>query len=140
MKYLPLTAMLGVMVCSHVHAEDVSDVGCPGGGASSLADCLNTALQANDKRLNAVYSLIMRMFDAGAVDPMTAFFYDKKKDLVAAERAWVKFRDAQCGAEATMLGSASASGTVQVTFDCLSKMTEERIAYLEHVASSLKLD
>jgi uncharacterized protein YecT (DUF1311 family) len=93
-----------------------------------------------DKRLNAIYGLVIKMFDAGAVDPLSAFFYDKKKDLVAAERAWVKFRDAQCAAEAGMLSQASASGTVVATGDCLMKMTRERIAYLEQVASSIKVD
>jgi uncharacterized protein YecT (DUF1311 family) len=80
------------------------------------------------------------MFDAGAVNPMSAFFYDKKKDLVAAERAWVRFRDAQCAAEAGMLSQASASGTVVATGDCLINMTRERIAYLEQAAASIKLD
>jgi hypothetical protein len=80
------------------------------------------------------------MLDAGAVDPASAFFHNKKKDLVAAERAWVKFRDAQCGAEATMTGQASASGKVSVAFDCLSKMNKERIVYLNRVASSLSFE
>ena len=80
------------------------------------------------------------MLDAGAVDPTSAFFYNKKKDLVAAERAWIKYRDAQCGAEVTMIGRVSASGKVTAASDCLSKLAKERIVYLNRVASSLSFE
>lgn len=141
MKHLAIVAAVGIIAWSQVQAEDVQWPKCDGAvGAAQLGKCLDDALAAADKRLNAIYGLIMQMFDAGAVDPMSAFFYDKKKDLVAAERAWVKFRDTQCAAEAGMLGQVSASGIVVVTGDCIMKMTRERIAYLEQVASSIKLD
>jgi uncharacterized protein YecT (DUF1311 family) len=141
MKHLAIVAAVGIIVWSHVQAEDLPLPKCDGAvGAAQLGKCLNDALDAADKRLNAIYGLIMKMFDADAVDPMSAFFYDKKKNLVAAERAWVKFRDTQCAAEAGMLTQASASGTVVATGDCLIKMTRERIAYLEQAASSIKFD
>jgi uncharacterized protein YecT (DUF1311 family) len=141
MKHLAIVAAVGIIAWSHVQAEDLPWPKCDGAvGAAQLGKCLNDALDAADKRLNAIYGLIMKMFDGGAVDPMRGFFYDKKRDLIAAERAWVKFRDAQCAAEAGMLSQASASGTVVVTGDCLIKMTRERIAYLEQAASSIKLD
>jgi uncharacterized protein YecT (DUF1311 family) len=139
MKYSLLFAAVGLMTWPHVQAEDISKSPCDVGGAAALAKCLNATLETEDKRLNAVYSLIMKMLDAGAVDP-EAFFYDERKSLVAAERAWVKFRDAQCTAEVDMLSHASASGVVQVTDDCILKMTRERVTYLEGVAASLKSD
>jgi uncharacterized protein YecT (DUF1311 family) len=74
-----------------------------------------------------------------AVDPHD-FFYDKKKDLVAAERTWIKLRDAQCAAEGQMLSRGSTSGPVVATGECLVKMTQERITYLGQVASSIKSD
>jgi uncharacterized protein YecT (DUF1311 family) len=137
-KYLACIAAVGFMVWSRVPAAEFAEPTCATPGADQLARCLNNASENEDKHLNSIYSLIIKMLDAGAVDPMTAFFYDKKKDLVAAERAWVKFRDAQCAAEATMLGPASASGTVQVTYNCFSRLTQERIEYLKDVASSAK--
>jgi uncharacterized protein YecT (DUF1311 family) len=141
MKHFAIVAAVGIIAWSHVQAEDLQWPKCDGAvGATQLGKCLDDALAAADKRLNAIYGLIMQMFDVGAVDPASAFFYDKKKDLVAAERAWVKFRDTQCAAEAGMLGRVSASGIVAVTGDCIMKMTRERIAYLERVASSIKLD
>ncbi len=141
MKRMAIVVAVGISVLSHVQAEDLPRSKCDDtAGAAQLGKRHNDALAVTDKRLNAIYDLIVKMFDAGAVDPASAFFYDKKRDLVAAERAWVKFRDAQCAAEAGMLSQASASGTVVATGDCLMKMTRERIAYLEHVASSIKVD
>jgi uncharacterized protein YecT (DUF1311 family) len=137
MKHLLLIVVVVVMAWSRCRAEDAAPPNCDIGGASASAECLNRASRNEDKRLNAVYNLIMRMLDAGAADPAIGFFYDKKKNLVAAQRAWVKYREAQCAAEATILGPVSASGTVQVTGECFLQMTQNRIAYLEGVVSSL---
>jgi uncharacterized protein YecT (DUF1311 family) len=139
LKYSLVIAAVGLMAWPHVRAEDISKSKCDVAGAAALAQCLNTTLVVEDKRLNAVYGLIMKMLDAGAVDP-AAFFYNKQKSLVAAERAWVRFRDAQCAAEVDMLNQASSSGEVQVSGDCMLKMTRERIAYLKGVAASLTSD
>jgi hypothetical protein len=84
------------------------------------------------------YNLVMKMFDAGATEPDTSFFYDKKREVVAAERAWVRFRDAQCAAEAVMI--APGSGAATVTAGCLLAMTRERIKYLENLVAALKYD
>jgi uncharacterized protein YecT (DUF1311 family) len=141
MKLLLLISLIAVTMQSHVYAEEFSEARCAGVvGAALLGDCLDKTLQEEDRHLNSVYALIMRMLDAGAVDPESAFFYDKKKDLVAAERAWFKYRDAQCGAEVTMIGRASASGKVTVISDCLSKMAKERVMYLNRVVSSLSFE
>jgi uncharacterized protein YecT (DUF1311 family) len=136
-----LIAAIGIIARSHVQAEDLSWPKCDGAvGAAQFTKCFDDAFDAADKRLNAIYGLIMNMFDAGAADPKSAFFYDKKRNLVTAERAWARFRDAQCSAEAGMLSQASASGEAAATGECLVKMTRERTAYLEEVASSIKAD
>lgn len=141
MKFLLLISLIAVTPQSNVYAVEFSEPRCAAvAGAQLVSDCLDKTLREEDRHLNSIYALIMRMLDAGAVDPASAFFYNKKKDLIAAERAWFKYRDAQCGAEATMIGRASASGVVTVTFDCLSKMAKERIVYLSRVASSLSFE
>jgi uncharacterized protein YecT (DUF1311 family) len=97
---------------------------------------LEAKQKSEDVRLNAIYSLAMKMLDAGEVNP-TSFFSEKRKALVAAERAWIKFRDAQCDAQGAMLTGASASGIVGVSGECQLAMTRKRIAYLKGVARSL---
>jgi uncharacterized protein YecT (DUF1311 family) len=84
-----------------------------------------TALDAAEKRLNAVYSLVIKLLDAGAVDPVRSFFPDKKKQVVIAERAWVKFRDAQCAAEGTLV--IPGTGVAKIEGRCLATLTQERI-------------
>src|SRR5260221_1963798 len=99
------------------------------GNARQVESCQAAALDAAEKRLNGVYSLVMKMYAAGAVDPVTSFFPDKKKYLVVAERAWVKYRDAQCAAEGIMV--VPGSGVPTVEGRCLLTLTEERVQFLE---------
>ena len=136
MKCIALILVVSAMAGSHAQAQISPQSQCAAAvGAAQLAECLNAVGNTEEKRLNQVYNLIMKMFHAGAVDPMHSFFYDKQKELVAAERAWIRFRSAQCAAEATMMGpGASASGIVAATGDCMLKMTRERTAYLERIA------
>jgi uncharacterized protein YecT (DUF1311 family) len=54
----------------------------------------------------------MKMYDAGAVDPLTSFFSDKKKRVVVSERAWIKFREAQCSAEGILVIPGTGVPTV----------------------------
>ena len=136
MKYLSLVVAVWAIAWSIVQGEDIREPKCEP-GAARLAECLDKALKTEDKRLNAVYILIMKMLAAGEVDPH-AFFADKHEKLVAAERAWIQFRDAECATEEAMLTGASASGEVGVAYDCQLRMTRERTVYLEGVASSLR--
>ncbi len=106
------------------------------GDAIQIEKCQAAALNADEKRLNHIYSLVMKMFDAGAVDPVSSFFPDKKKYLVVAERAWIKFRDAQCAAEGIMV--VPGSGVPTVEGRCLLTLTEERVQYLEGLKREMK--
>jgi uncharacterized protein YecT (DUF1311 family) len=106
------------------------------GNAIQVEKCQAAAFNAAEKRLNEVYSLVMKMFDAGAVDPARSFFPNKKKYLVVAERAWVKFRDAQCAAEGIMV--IPGSGVPTVEGRCLLTLTQERVQFLEGLERELK--
>jgi uncharacterized protein YecT (DUF1311 family) len=106
------------------------------GNALQVESCQAAALDAAEKRLNGVYSLVMKMFDAGAVDPVTSFFSDKKQRVVIAERAWVRFRDTQCAAEGILV--IPGSGVPTVTGRCLLTLTEERIQFLEGLERELR--
>ena len=136
MKHCLLFVIAWVLVWPSARAEDVEIPQCHVGGASALAECLEAKHKGEDGRLNGIYTLVMKMLDAGEVDP-PSFFFEKKKSLVAAERAWIKFRDAQCDAQGAMLTGASASGIVGVSGECQLDMARERIAYLKGVARSL---
>ena|ERR1700733_10990052 len=106
------------------------------GNELQVQSCQATALDAAEKRLNGVYSLVLKMFDAGAVDPVPSFFPDKKKQVVVAERAWSKFRDAQCAAEGTLV--IPGTGVAKVEGRCLLTLTRERIQFLEGLIGELR--
>jgi Lysozyme inhibitor LprI len=60
---------------------------------------------------------------------------DNKK-LVVAQRAWVKFTDAQCAAEGIMV--VPGSGVPTVEGRCLLTLTQERVHFLEGLERELE--
>jgi uncharacterized protein YecT (DUF1311 family) len=70
--------------------------------------CLSTQLGQADKKLNKVYSDLMKSIKSA----------DTKASLKNTEQAWIKYRDATC----------SENGTPEV--DCLQERTRERTKYL----------
>ena len=54
-----------------------------GGVTSSMLDCIGAETKRQDARLNKVYKDVMAQMDEGG-----------KKRLLEAQRAWIKFRDA----------------------------------------------
>jgi uncharacterized protein YecT (DUF1311 family) len=75
-------------------------------------------LRAADKKLNQVYQQLIKQLDAAG-----------RKDLQAAELAWIKFRDS----EVRFSGNRYRGGSIQPTIE-LSKaleLTKQRTAELE---------
>ena len=85
---------------------------CPGQTQMEMNMCAGQRYEALDAQLNKVYRKL-----------------ERSPELVAAEKAWIAFRDAQCKFEA----SAVAGGSMQpmVYADCLSSLTEDRIGQLQ---------
>lgn len=87
---------------------------------SEINQCAQEAYQAADAELNVVYGKLMaRLKD----DPPRA------EKLRAAQRAWLGFRDAECG----FVSAGTAGGTAQplVTGQCLEQQTRRRIDTLQ---------
>ena len=87
------------------------------------ADCTKMAADAADKRLNEIYSTIVQGFKHPKVDEATA---DPEilKRLIASERAWITFRDAECNYQSTVALGAPLEGFEYV--DCLYAQTKTR--------------
>lgn len=83
---------------------------------ADMNECSGKAYKAADQKLNSDYRRIERRLSD---DP------DAKKLLVAAQRAWIAFRDAECGFSA----SAAAGGSLHpaIVARCLTDLTEARI-------------
>lgn len=105
----------GLVTCSvhAVHADECMDK------ATAQADmdrCAAEALKASDAELNKVYREIEhRLSDDAAT----------RRLLVAAERAWLTFRDAEC----SFASSTAAGGSIypMIQNQCLDGLTRARV-------------
>ena len=109
---LALSLIAGA-IASSAQAAEGCDV--PGLSQAELNDCYGNVFKKPDAELNVLYRQITaRLKD----DKATA------KLLVAAQRAWVAFRDAECDFSASGV-SGSAHGMVLAI--CLARLTGKRI-------------
>ncbi|HLJ71544.1 MAG TPA: lysozyme inhibitor LprI family protein [Roseiarcus sp.] len=92
---------------------------CPDQNQQGLNACANAAYKKADDALNGVYRETMRRLkdDAAAA-----------KLLVAAQKAWIAFRDAECAFAA----SENAGGSIypMVYAECLERLTKARTSAL----------
>ncbi|WP_407659617.1 lysozyme inhibitor LprI family protein [Massilia endophytica] len=80
--------------------------------------CMNRELHESNARLNQIYTMLTQALE-------------KPRRLRIAQRAWLKFRDAQCAFDtAEMSEGSAASYTIDL---CYVRVTEGRIATLESI-------
>jgi uncharacterized protein YecT (DUF1311 family) len=99
---------------STARAADGCDA--PGLSQAELNECYGNAYKKADAELNVLYRQI------------TARLKDDKattKLLVAAQRAWVAFRDAECDFSASGVSGGGALGMILAI--CLDRLTSKRI-------------
>lgn len=87
-----------------------------GGVTSAMIDCIDAELKHQDAQLNKAYKRLQ-----------AAISSERKKQLLAAQRAWIKFRDANCGFYFDPNGGSIARVNAA---DCMRTMTEKRAAEL----------
>ena len=82
----------------------------------AMAECVGNARQQADTELNANYNRIVQRLKT---DP------DTTKILVTAQRAWIAFRDAECGFSTSLF----LGGTLYPTLfsACVERLTRKRI-------------
>ena len=91
------------------------------------ADCTKMAADAADKRLNEIYSTIVQGFKHPKPDEATVA-PEILRRLIASERAWITFRDAECNYESTVALGAPLQGFEYV--DCMYAQTKTRVKTL----------
>ena len=109
-----LLVAFSVAGSSIAQAAEGCDV--PGLNQSELNDCYGNAYKKGDSELNVLYRQITdRLKDDKATTKL----------LVAAQRAWVAFRDAECDFSTSAVSGGTAYGMIQAI--CLNKLTGKRI-------------
>ncbi|MBD9362850.1 lysozyme inhibitor LprI family protein [Methylomonas fluvii] len=83
----------------------------------SMLDCIADETKLQDDRLNKAYKSALKSIDPARV-----------KALQDAQRAWVKFRDSNCGFYANPDGGTAATISAN---DCVMSSTAERAQEIE---------
>ncbi len=92
-----------------------------------INECASIAEQKVEAKLNHVYQRVLKSLDQP--DTETELYSEMKKKLINAQRAWVKFREADCDA----VFQFHASGTIRTVMHigCMQTHAERRIQDLE---------
>lgn len=90
-----------------------------GGVTQAMVECIAAETQWQDARLNKAYKTLMAHLTA-----------ERKKQLQAAQRAWLTFRDTNCGFYFDPDGGSLARVSAN---DCVMTMTANRASELENL-------
>jgi len=112
MRRLAALLLAAMASASGAQAADCLDVG----PQSAMAECVGNARGRADADLNADYNRIVQRLKT---DP------DATKLLVAAQRAWIVFRDAECGFSSSLFLGGTLYPTVFSA--CVEQLTRKRI-------------
>ncbi|MDT8989687.1 lysozyme inhibitor LprI family protein [Curvibacter sp. APW13] len=93
---------------------------CSAGGQSEMNQCMAIEYRKVDRRLNSLYM------------ELTSVLEDAR-GIRASQRAWLKYRDAECSDDVMQLGQGSLQPYAY--HSCMIEFTEERIRHLRwHLA------
>ncbi|MCH9764938.1 MAG: lysozyme inhibitor LprI family protein [Alphaproteobacteria bacterium] len=116
MRRLFLLAIAIAGPASVVHADDCANAG----SIKAMSDCAKMAYKKSDAKLNALYKQIRQRLDGET---------NTKKQLLATQRAWLAFRDAECTFSSSAVSGGSIYSTVHT--ECADKLTRKRISDFE---------
>lgn len=121
---LPLAATLALLTSSPLVADDFytgrydSCMDASGGVTVEMLNCIDEELRTQDARLNGAYKALGK-----------SLLPERREQLLAAQRLWIKYRDANCQFYASAGGSlAAVSGS-----ECVLRETAERAKELEEL-------
>ena len=110
-------------------ANRTKSAACDGTTQSEMSACAQDALQHADTALNASYRRLTARLSG---TPAAA------RSLVEAQRAWIRFRDAEC--DFSTVGYEGGSIRPMLTSQCLERMTRQRTAALENHIHCLSIE
>ncbi|MHC5766791.1 MAG: lysozyme inhibitor LprI family protein [Nostoc sp.] len=93
---------------------------------AAINECTKLSYQNTDKKLNQVYQQLLSILELER---------PRKQKLIAAQLAWIKFRDTNCEFERSRYEGGSIASTIY--FGCLENTTKQRTQQLQE---SLKTD
>ena len=129
LRYLILASLIvpATGLADHHRPEDW-----PEGSAMHTGLTAKLELVAADERLNRVYEQLMRALPE---DDLEGDHYPKKT-LREAQRAWIRFRDAECALRGETEGGMRMWKSAFDTM-CQSELTQARVERLEELLGSV---
>lgn len=85
--------------------------------------CAGIAYRNADRRLNQVYQQLIPKLSAS-----------RRQQLVTAQQAWIRYRDASCNFERSEVAGGSMAPMIQAS--CLARLTEQRTKDLQQYLES----
>lgn len=132
-----LAALLGLAAAAVTQAQpqpkfdatiECARVEREGGNGYEMSQCTGRAIQEADAQLNRVYADLRRALDA-----------DDQKALVAAQRAWVAWRDKEAELCARVSGfGPDGSGFITMVGTCTVRLTTERTRQLRQALQEIQ--
>jgi uncharacterized protein YecT (DUF1311 family) len=83
-----------------------------------INECARLSYQNTDKKLNQVYQQLLPKLQGS-----------RQQKLIAAQQAWIKFRDSSCQFETSRYEGGSIAPTIYLA--CLEKITKQRTQQLQ---------
>ncbi len=118
--------LLALCVITTANADEKEPFQCDGNTVEQ-GTCLQKVYDSADKELNMAYQSLLQM---------TAKHEDGwGKDLRAAQRKWMEFRDLNCNFYGAYLRGGSGEGLEYIA--CKARMTKERATELERKRNEL---
>lgn len=117
MRHIVLV-LAGLLLCAPAGSQmyGPSFQQCGNGATVAIVNCVDAQTKIWDRRLNSAYRAALERADTGQRAP-----------LQAAQRLWIRYRDANCGFYAAGEGSVRAVAAAE----CMRAMTEQRACELE---------
>jgi len=111
MRIFVLFASIICALMQTASANDCSDAA----SQKEMTDCAKQNYARNDAQLNASYALLkLRLADDA----------EREQQMVAAQRAWIAYRDAECAFSSSGVEGGSFYGVAQT--NCLNRLTQKR--------------
>ena len=110
-KFKSQILRMGLVIFAVYGFAETGFAQCPGDTQSEMNQCAGAHFKAEDQKLGSVYSKL-----------------EKSSELIAAERAWIAYRDAECAYQIRDF----KGGTIVPTLfnECLADLTAARVQQL----------
>ena len=111
---------------------------CAGLGDLGEAQCWSSAFDRADNQLNAIWPDVLaaaRDNDKNFV-PLHSAKPSAEVDLIEAQRAWLKYRDAECALESD--DAQGGTGQAIISAQCATEQTRQRIKQLQDIAAGFR--